>query len=254
MPREDTIYPDDERLMPLLGHLGELRTRLIRSALAITAGTAVGFWVATPIKRTFVELLPSDQVQALGPSDAFGITFRIALMVGIVLAMPVLLYQLWAFIAPGLTSAEKREVRPWLPAALVCFALGLGLAWLVLPHALTFLLAFTDEYIRGDELAAVPYFDFVITMFLVFGFMMEFPILLIGLSMTGILTAARLRSSRRYVAVGIAIVAAMVTPGGDVTAPLILGGTMYVLFEITLLFIRRQERRRKATQRGVASR
>ena len=94
---------------------------------------------------------------------------------------------------------------------------------------------------------AVPYFDFVITMFLVFGFMMEFPILLIGLSMTGIVTAARLRSSRRYVALGIAIAAAVVTPGGDVTAPLILGGTMYLLFELTLLFIRRRERGRART-------
>lgn len=245
-PEDSSQRDGDERLMPLVGHLGELRTRLIRSVLAIAVGTAVGFWLAPTIRRTLVELLPTDQVQVLGPGDAFGITFRIALMVGIVLAMPVLLYQLWAFIGPGLTSAEKRAVRPWLPAALVCFALGIAIAWLVLPYALTFLLAFTDEYIRGDELAAVPYFDFVITMLLVFGFMMEFPILLIGLSTTGIVTAARLRSSRRYVALGIAIAAAVVTPGGDVTAPLILGGTMYALFEITLIFIRRRERRRRA--------
>ncbi|HEX5823670.1 MAG TPA: twin-arginine translocase subunit TatC, partial [Candidatus Limnocylindrales bacterium] len=88
-------------------------------------------------------------------------------------------------------------------------------------------------------LAAAPYFDFVTTMFLAFGLLMEFPIVLYALSRVGILTSARLRSSRRMVILGIAIFAAVATPGGDLVSPLVLGGTMYILFELTVLAIRR---------------
>lgn len=239
--------------MSLVEHLGELRSRLIRSVVAIAVGTGVGFWIAPDIRRQLVELLPSDSVRVLGPGDAFAITFRIALVVGIVVAMPILLYQLWAFFAPGLTPAERRAVRPWIPAALACFALGIVIAWVVLPYALTFLLAFTDEYVQGGELAAVPYFDFVTTMLLAFGLMMEFPILLVGLASVGVLTAQRLASARRYIALGIAGVAAVITPGGDITSPLILGATMYGLFELTLVLIRRRERRNRGEGRASAT-
>ena len=95
--------------------------------------------------------------------------------------MPVILYQVWAFVAPGLTPAERKTVRPWIPLALVFFALGVGIAYLVLPYALSFLFSFNDDRLV-ENVAAGPYFDFVTTMFLAFGLVMEFPILLVGLS------------------------------------------------------------------------
>jgi sec-independent protein translocase protein TatC len=231
--------PDAEKVMSLVDHLGELRTRLVRSIIAVAVGSAIGFYVAPQVRRILIEPLPTDQVQVLGPGDAFAITLRISVVIGIILAMPVLLYQLWAFVAPGLTAGERRMLRPWVPLALFFFALGVVIAWFVLPFAITFLLQFSDEYIVADRLAAGPYFDFVTTLFLAFGLVMEFPIVLYALSRVGIATSARLRASRRIVILIIAVFAAVATPGGDIVSPIVLGGTMYLLFELTVVAIRR---------------
>ncbi len=231
----------DGATMSLVDHLGELRTRLFRCILAVAVASAVGFYFATDVRNAIVNLLPTHQVQVLGPGDAFMIQIRISVVIGVILAMPVLLYQGWAFISPGLTPSERRTVRPWVPLALLFFALGVGIAIVVLPYATQFLLSFTDSVMVAD-IAAGPYFDFVTTMFLAFGLVMEFPIVLYGLARGGILTSDQLRRSRRYVILGIAIFAAVATPGGDLVSPIVLGGTMYVLFEATVFVIRRTGR------------
>jgi sec-independent protein translocase protein TatC len=238
-PAPGADAPDAEKVMSLVDHLGELRTRLVRSIIAVAVGSAIGFYVAPQVRRILIEPLPSNQVQILGPGDAFAITLRISVVIGIILAMPVLLYQLWAFVAPGLTAGERRMLRPWVPLALFFFALGVAIAWVVLPFAITFLLQFSDEYIIADRLAAGPYFDFVTTLFLAFGLVMEFPIVLYALSRVGIATSERLRASRRIVILIIAVFAAVATPGGDIVSPIVLGGTMYLLFELTVIAIRR---------------
>jgi sec-independent protein translocase protein TatC len=235
--------PGDASVMTLFDHLGELRTRLFRSVLAIVAGSVIGFIGAPAIREFLVQPLPADQrvLQVLGPGDAFMIQLRISIIVGIILAMPVLLYQIWAFVAPGLTPNERRAVRPWIPLALLFFAVGVGIAYFVLPYAVEFLLGFTDATLVAN-LTATGYFDFVTTMFLAFGLVMQFPILLVGLSRVGITTSERLARSRRYVFLGIIVFAATATPGGDLVSPAVLGGTMYLLFEGTILFIRRTGR------------
>lgn len=233
--------PGDDAVMTLFDHLGELRTRLFRSVLAIVVGSIVGFYFSVPVRNAIVGLLPTGTVQVLGPGDGFMIQLRISIIIGIILAMPVLLYQVWAFVAPGLTPAERKAVRPWVPLALLFFALGVGIATFVLPYATQFLLSFTDNILVAN-IAAGPYFDFVTTMFLAFGLVLEFPILLVGLSRVGITTSERLARSRRFVILGIAIFAATATPGGDLVSPFVLGGTMYLLFEATIWFIRRTGR------------
>ncbi|HEY3523714.1 MAG TPA: twin-arginine translocase subunit TatC, partial [Candidatus Limnocylindrales bacterium] len=154
----------------------------------------------------------------------------------------VILYQLWAFVAPGLTTAERKVVRPWIPMALLLFVVGVVIAWVVLPFAMAFLLGFEIADVNRAELTMNNYFGFVTTLFLAFGLMMEFPILLFGLSRVGIVTSERLRSVRRYVIVGIALFSTVVTPGGDIVSPTVLGLTMYVLFELSIWFIRRSGR------------
>ena len=230
-------------VMTLVDHLSELRTRLIRCVLAIVAGGAIGLTFSKQIRDTLMSPLPAGHqtLQALGPGDGFAIALRIAVAVGIILAMPVLLYQLWAFVAPGLTPSEKRALRPWIPLALFFFVLGVGVAWIILPFAIGFLLAFTDDKLVAN-LAAPPYFDFVTTMFLVFGLLMEFPIVLYALARVGVISSERLRASRRMIVLGIAIFAAVATPGGDLVSPTVLGLTMYVLFELTVVAIRRSGR------------
>lgn len=240
-PPTPAATPGDDSVMSLMDHLGELRKRIFRAILAVALGSVVG-WFAAPTVRVFLqEPLGDIPLQVLGVGDAFVIQVKIALVIGIILAMPILLYQLWAFISPGLTPNERKLVRPWIPMALVFFAVGVVIAYVVLPFAIQFLFSFTDDKLQARP-AAGQYFDFVTTMFLAFGLVMEFPILLVGLSTVGIVTSARLTSARRMVILGISIFAAVVTPGGDLISPFVLGGTMYLLFELTIIFIRRSGR------------
>lgn len=234
---------DDVSVMSLVDHLSELRTRIFRSILAVVVGTVVGFANAQRIIELLVAPLPEEfrQLQVLDPGGAFLINLRVAIVAGVILAMPVILLQAWRFVAPGLTPQERRVVRPWIPLALAFFALGVGLAYVVLPYAVAFLISFGSEVLQV-RLAAGPYFDFVTTMFLAFGLVMEFPIILFGLSRVGVVTSDRLRAARRFVILGIAIFAAVVTPGGDLVSPFALGGTMYILFELTVFAIRRTGR------------
>jgi sec-independent protein translocase protein TatC len=232
----------DETVMSLVDHLTELRSRIVRIIIGVLLGSVVGFWFGDPLITLLRAPIPLEQpLYVTGLGDAFVIRMKIGLVVGVILSMPWILYQGWAFIAPGLTPSERRIVRPWVPLALGFFALGVVIAYAVLPFAATFLLSFTTTDLQ-PWLTAAAYFDFVTTMFLAFGIVMEFPILLFGLSRVGILTSERLRASRRYVILGIAIFSAVATPGGDLVSPFVLGGTMYLLFEATTLFIRRSGR------------
>jgi sec-independent protein translocase protein TatC len=228
---------EDGKVMSLVDHLAELRNRLFKCAIAILAGSIVGLVASSQIIAVLAAPA-GGKLLNLGPGDAFAITLRVSLVTGIVLAMPVLLYQLWAFVAPGLTAAERRAVRPWIPIALVFFAIGVGIAFFVLPYAMSFLYSFaTGTFVNVPS--AGPYFDFVTTLFLAFGLIMEFPIVLVGLSRVNIVTSAALASARRYVFLGIVIFATAATPGGDLVSPAVLAATMYLLFELTLRFIRR---------------
>jgi sec-independent protein translocase protein TatC len=228
--------------MPLTAHLAELRNRLVWSIVAIALGGSVGFAFGEQLIDLLKAPLPPDvTLQQIEIGDGFSIRLQIALVVGVILAMPVLLWHVWRFIAPGLTPPEQRSVLPWIPAALVFFALGVGIAWLVLPYAAQFLLSFVPEGVQR-AINIKSYFDFITSLFLAFGILMEFPILLVGLSRVRIVTSERLRRSRRIVILGIAIFAAVATPGGDLVSPFVLGVTLYLLYEGTTLFIRRTGR------------
>ena len=234
--------PDDPAVMSLVDHLSELRWRIFKSVLAVALGAVVGFLVSEEAIELLSAPIPLDEpLLFTGLGDAFAIRLKISIVIGIILAMPVLLFQGWRFISPGLTASERRAARPWIPLALFFFALGVGIAYVVLPFAASFLLGFTTPELQ-PLITAGPYFEFVTTMFLAFGLVMQFPIVLFGLSRVGIATSQRLASSRRYVILVIAIFAAIVTPGGDLVSPLTLGLTMYLLFEVTVFVIRRTGR------------
>lgn len=236
------VEPADATAMPLASHLSELRNRILWSGLFIAIGGSLGF----AFGPQFIALLrsplaPDVTLQQIDLGDGFSITLQIAFTVGVILAMPVILFHVWRFISPGLTAEERRAVLPWIPAALVFFALGIGIAWAVLPYAASFLLSFVPAGVNRS-INIRSYFDFVTSLFLAFGILMEFPILLVGLSRVNIVTSAQLRQSRRMVILGIAIFSAVATPGGDLVSPAILGGTLYVLYEATTIFIRRTGR------------
>ena len=229
-------------VMPLVDHLAELRRRIIWSAIAVAVGAVVGYLLSEGIITFLTAPLPAGTpTKVFGIGDAFAIRIKVSLVVGVILGMPVILWHLWRFVAPGLTPTERRTVLPWIPVALGFFVIGVTIAYVILPFASAFLLGFQTEQLQVI-LDIRSYFDFVTTLFLAFGILMEFPILLVGLSRVGIVTSERLRRARRYAILGIAIFSAVVTPGGDLVSPMVLGLTMYILFEVTTFVIRRQGR------------
>jgi sec-independent protein translocase protein TatC len=230
--------PAEASVMSLADHLGELRTRIFKTLAAVVAFGVVGYWRSGPIIDLLRGPIGDRKLVSLSAGGPFFLYLKIALVVGIILGMPVILYQIWAFVSPGLTQEERRVVRPWIPVALLFFALGVGVAWIVLPFALGFLLSFESDAI-AITLTIDNYFGFVTTMFLAFGLTMQFPIVLYVLSRVGIVSSARLQSARRYVVLGIAVFATVVTPGGDLVSPTVLGLTMFLLFEISIFVIRR---------------
>ncbi len=229
--------PDSEKVMSLVDHLSELRTRVFKALLAVGVGSAIGFLLVPGLIEILSRPLDGRPLYFTSPGEAFFIQLKLALVVGVIVGMPVILYQLWAFISPGLTPDERRLARPWVPIALLFFAIGVAVAWVVLPFAIGFLLGFETPSLQA-LITADNYFGFIGTMFLAFGLTMEFPIVLVLLSKVGIITSPRLRSSRRYVILGIAIFAALVTPGGDIISPIVLGVVMYALYELSIVLVR----------------
>jgi sec-independent protein translocase protein TatC len=229
----------DAALMPLFDHLAELRRRIAVALVAIVAGTVVGFLLSQRIIEVLKAPYGDAPLLLLAPGEGFFITLKVAIAVGIVLGMPVILFELWRFVSPGLTSQERRIARPWVPLALAFFVAGVAVAYVVLPFAVAFLSSFGGgDLPLQNAWTADGYFGFVATLFLGFGLVMEYPIVLVLLSKVGIVTSARLRSSRRYVVLIIAVVAAVATPGGDIVSPLVLGVTMYALYELSIVLVR----------------
>jgi sec-independent protein translocase protein TatC len=232
----------DHATMPLTAHLAELRNRLLWTMLAIALGGAVGFAFGEPLITILRAALPPDvRLIQIELGDGFSIRVQIALVVGIILAMPVILWHLWRFIAPGLTPSERRSILPWIPIALAFFALGVAVAYVVLPNAATFLLAFVPDAV-DRTINIRSYFEFMSSLFLAFGILMEYPIVLVALSRVGIVTSARLIRSRGMALLGMFAFSAIATPGGDLVSPIVLTVALYLLYEGTILFIRRTGR------------
>lgn len=245
--------------MPLLDHLAELRNRILKSAAAVALG-AVACWFLYPgifdvlvdpycnLQGTSVDDCRLLQTE---PLEAFSIRLKIAGYGGVALAMPVLLWQVWRFVTPGLHANEKRWAYPFVASALVLFCLGAGLAFHTLTPALEFLVDVGGPDLQ-QQFRPAPYFELITYMMLAFGVGFEFPIVLVFLQLAGLLTADALRRARRFAVVGIVALVAVITPSGDPYTLGILSIPMYVFYEasivIGLLLTRRQ--RRDATSSG----
>ena len=231
----------DGKVMTVVEHLTELRRRIFISILAVLIGAAIGFYFAPDAIR-FLKVPIRQPLYFTAPSSAFFLQLKLALMIGVALASPILLYQVWAFIAPGMTPRERRLALPWVPLGLVFLGVGIGVAYFVLPFAVSFMLGFAIPGVVEPLITADAYFGFVTNLFLAFGLVMEFPIVLVLLSKVGIVSAERLRRNRRYVFLAIFVFAVVVTPGGDPYSPTVMGAVMYVLYELTIRLVARGDR------------
>jgi len=222
---------------PLIDHLRELRRRIALSLVAVFIGSIVTFAFADTLITLLRSPLGSVKLYFTGIGDAFGIRMQLSVIGGIALAMPMLLWQSWAFISPGLTRSERRSARPWLPLALLLFLIGAAVAWSVLPFAVGFLLSFASADLL-PMIAADRYFGFVGTLILIFALAAEYPIVLVFLSRVGIVTSAKLRAWRRGAIVGIVVISTVATPGTDLVSPVILAVTLIILYEFSILLVR----------------
>jgi sec-independent protein translocase protein TatC len=241
----------DETRQPLLDHLIELRTRVIRALLALGVGFAICLYFADeilgllifPLKQAF----PDGEGQLIFTKlpEVFFVELKVALFAGFMISFPVIANQMWAFIAPGLYAREKKAFLPFLFATPVLFGAGASLAYfIVMPTAFKFFLGF-GGMAGGLEVTALPsagdYLGLVMQFILAFGMTFLLPVLLLLLHRAGIVTRAQMVAARRYVIVGIFVIAAVVTPP-DPGSQIILAIPLWLLFEASLLLMRFQEK------------
>ena len=252
LPRWRRKSPEErEGAMSLIDHLKELRHRLIMCLWALVAGSVVGIFLYNPamriIRRPYCDFLLEHPDKApftkgcslifLGAIDGFLITMKVVIFLALVVALPVILYQLWGFIVPGLTKRERKWAIPFVLVSLLLFLLGALAAYLTLPAALKFLLGVGGDFV-SPLLTVDKYIGFVIFTILAFGLGFEFPILLISLSAAGVITNESMRRYRRQVVLALAIFAAVITPSPDPISMLALLIPLYLFYEGAIIVSR----------------
>lgn len=269
----------DDSSAPLIEHLAELRTRLIWSALAFMVGMVICFTVAEPLLN-FISQPIADVLRARGedprliftaPQEKFFVLIRISVIGGLALSFPVIAYQLWRFVAPGLYKSEKNAFLPFIIASPALFLLGAAFAhFVVTPLAMNFFIGFSDaipalaNMIAGEgnfepgpesqELTTVflgsvrESLDLSLKFIFAFGLCFQLPVLLTLMGKAGLVTGESLANMRKYAVVGILTLAALVTPP-DVVTQVILFVVVYGLYEISIQLVRRVDRRREAKLR-----
>ncbi|AWZ21871.1 twin-arginine translocation protein TatC [Roseovarius sp. TM1035] len=272
---------------PLIEHLAELRTRLIRSVIAFIIGICLAFAVAEPILQFLLEPIeatlrelgdPSPTMQYTSPQEYLFTLFRISMVFGFALAFPVIGFQMWRFVAPGLYKQEKNAFLPFMIASPMMFLLGASFAHLVVtPLAMAFFLGFADvpsiiadlmtglvgpEVVPGAAVAPeatgirITFFgkvneslDITLKFIIAFGLCFQLPVLLTLMGKAGLVSAIGLKSVRKYAVIGILVLAALVTPP-DVVTQLILFVVVYGLYEISIQLVTWVEKKREAELRA----
>jgi sec-independent protein translocase protein TatC len=226
--------------MTVVEHLTELRRRIIIAIIAITLGGIVCFIFSESIIKFFVEYYKDatagdrNQLIFLGPLDGFITRVKVATYGGIVLALPIWLWELWRFITPGLNRNEKRYAIPFVLTSIVLFALGGVVALLTMPKALEFLLNVGGDQLT-PELTADKYLSFVSLMIVAFGAAFLFPVVLVFLLLARVLTTRQLRRWRRPAIVIIVVFAAVITPSQDPYSLFFLVVPMYIFYESSII-------------------
>jgi sec-independent protein translocase protein TatC len=245
---------------PLLDHLAELRNRLVTAIAAVVIGFIVCFIFVDPIFMFMVQPFKTamgvahperagDAIQLIntGAFGFFSVKMQIALFGGIVFAFPVIAWQAYAFIAPGLYRKERAAVAPFLLAAPIMFALGASFVFYVaMPFALNFALTqeVTEGPVRVTYLPKVEeYMGLVTTLVLAFGLMFQLPVVLSLMGRVGIISSSTLRKGRRYAIVGIAAFSALVTPN-DLISMFVMAVPVYLLYEISIWIVAAMEKTR----------
>jgi sec-independent protein translocase protein TatC len=239
---------DEEALgatMTLVEHLEELRRRMLFCVIAVAVGSVVGFifwdkilgFLTSPLPKLASQVYAGHRLITHDPGEGFMIALKLAVAAGLALALPVTLYQTWAFIAPALTRRERKYAFPFTLLGVGLFAAGLTVGFVVLRYPLAWLIGFGDDRFLL-LLDADSYFTFVAYFLLAFGLVFELPLVLTFMSLVGIVNSRVLRQKRMYILFGLWIAACFITPGADPYSPVIIGVALTILFELTILLMR----------------
>ena len=224
--------------MPLVAHLSELRRRLIISVVALVVGAIVGFVlynrILSILLRPYTEVTGKTDFVFFDPLEAFATRLKVAAWSGAFLASPVVLWQLWRFITPGLHKKEKRYAIPFIVASILLFTLGAFVALYTFESALRFLVGVGGENLP-PLFSASKFLSLVILMIIAFGIAFEFPVLLVFLELAGVVTSRTLRKWRRPAIVVIVAVAAVITPSQDPYSLFAMVAPMYLFYEGSIL-------------------
>ncbi len=230
---------DSDDKQPFLGHLEELRKRLIACAIAIGVGFVISYIFAEKLFQILIAplkaVLPAgDRLIFTALPEMFFTYLKVAFISGIMLVAPFIFYQLWLFIAPGLYKNEKRYVIPFVIASTILFVGGALFGYFVVfPFGFKFFISFTNEYVKALP-SVKQYFGFAVKLLFAFGIVFELPVVIFFLTKMGVVTPALLRKNRKYAVLLSFIVAAILTPP-DVITQCMMAGPLIVLYEIGIL-------------------
>ena len=225
----------------ILAHLYELRSRLLKASVALLLGSIVAFifrnWCFDLLVHPFKEATQDRNLVFFRPTEAFSLFMQISLFGGLVLSSPVILYQLWRFVAPGLKRKERRLAMPVTAVLTALFLGGVVLGYLSLERGLGFLIGFGTDRL-DPTIGADHYLNFAMRFLMVFGVSFEFPVFLFGLCATGVLSWRTLAKGRRWAIVIIVVGGAIATPSGDPLTLTLLAVPLYFLYELTIWLAR----------------
>jgi len=235
---------DSESSMSLVEHLEELRWRIFKSIIAIAVGSVVAFIfreqilyiLELPLPKT-VNVITHGKPVVTGITEGFTVFLLISVAVGFILALPVVLYQTWAFISPGLLAKEKKYAVPFIFAGLILFAIGITVAYFVLQYPVEWLITFASDSFAA-LISAGSYFTFVAFFMLAFGIVFEIPLVLTFLAQVDLISSQTLRKKRTVAHISMWIASTFLTPGADIYSPIFLGVSMSFLYELSIISIR----------------
>lgn len=224
----------------ILDHLEELRWRILKIGIAIIVGSFVAFFFADQLRalleQPFYNARPNSQLQALEVGEEWGVLMRIAFFGGLMLAMPVVLFQLWAFINPALTGTERKWAFPIVGAMVALFVGGVAFGYLILPRGLDFLLSIFDNV--ENNLLIGKYYAFVLRFLFAFGIAFLSPVFLFAAAGAGVVTSEQLGRGRRWAVLVVVIGSALITPTGDILTLAALSVPLYLMYEIVYWLVR----------------
>ena len=225
--------------LTLVEHLQELRGRLTWCAYALIVGTVIALIFSDPIFTALKRPAPADiDLVAIKMTEMFMVYFKVAIMTGVAIAMPMFVYQIFSFVAPGLTKKEKRWVMRLLPLVSIFFVIGMAFAYfVVLPFAIHYLLTFSTD-IAKPTIQISDYIGFVMTVELWLGAAFETPLIIYMLAKLNVVSVQRLTRYRKYAILAVFIIAAAITPTPDPFNQTLVAIPLYLLYELGILFAR----------------